>query len=120
MADLEKQFQIPKGQRGIRTFRGKILPAWARRADENPHIHTKDNESVRSASGEHKGKELLFPTIRMRGPGLEKLVKDKDDKKGFARAIKEALDRQDYIEFDNPQAATKWSKAFSDKVGSLP
>ena len=109
MEDLVKKFQ------GIRTFRNKILPAWARRADERPEFTTKDNESVRSSSGEYKGKEILFPRIRMRGPGLEKMT--------FEKARAEAIERKDYIEFTADKAgrlaADRWSKAFSNNVGNI-
>ena len=104
--DLIKKIQ------GIRTFRGKILHAWASRADERPDFRTKKNESVRTSSGEHKGKEILFPTIRMRGPGLEKM--------SFDKAKKEAIKRKDYITFDTPKKADAWSKAFSKHVGNIP
>ena len=103
--DLMKRIQ------GVRTLRGKILPAWARRADERTDFRTKDNESVRTASGEHNGKEILFPTIRMRGPGLEKMP--------FDKAKKEAIKRKDYIEFDTPKKADAWSKSFSRHVGRI-
>jgi len=95
---------------GIRTFRDKILPAWARRAQDRPEFHTKKNESVRTSSGHHKGKEILFPRIRMRGPGLEKMP--------FEKAKKEAIQRKDYIEFETPVRATNWSKAFSKSLRS--
>ena len=108
--DLIKKIQ------GVRTFRGKILPAWARRADERPDFRTKKNESVLSSSGEHNGKEILFPRIRMRGPGLEKM--------DFDTAKKEAIQRGDFLEFKNDkegrEAATRWSKAFSKHVGNIP
>lgn len=93
----------------FQTFNGKVVTPWMRRAMTRPDIHTKDNESTRSASGEYKGKEILFPTIRMRGPGLEKM----DVKK----AIKEAIKKKDYIEFKSPKEATKFSKDFSDFLG---
>ena len=103
MDDLAKKFQ------SIRTFRGKILPSWARRADERPEFTTKKNESVRTSSGKYKGKEILFPTIRMRGPGLEKMP--------FDKAKKEAIKRGDYLKFDTPKSADAWSKSFSKSLG---
>jgi hypothetical protein len=101
--DLKKKIQ------GIRTFKGKILQPWQKRALDNPQLHTKKNESVQSASAEHNGKEILFPTIRMRGPGLEKL--------SVKAAFKEALKRKDHLTFDTPKAATKYSKDFSNELG---
>ena len=95
--------------KGIQIFRDKILPAWAKRAKDSPEYHTKKNESVRTSSGHYKEKEILFPRIRMRGPGLEKM--------SFDKAKKEAIKRKDYIEFDAPKLATAWSKSFSKSLG---
>ncbi len=87
----------------------KSMKAWVRRALMNPDMHTKGNESVQTASVEMGGKEILFPTIRARGPGLEKL--------SMQQAVAEALQRGDFIEFDTPAQATEWSTAFSKQLG---
>ena len=100
---------LKKKIQGVRTFQGKVMQPWQKRAMDNPQLHTKDNESVRSASGESEGKGILFPTIRLRGPGLEKL--------NVKQAFKEAVQKKDYITFDTPAAATKYSKDFSDALG---
>jgi hypothetical protein len=101
--------ELKKKIQGLRSFHGKLMQPWQKRAMDNPKIHTKDNESVRSASGEYKGKEILFPTIRLRGPGLEKL----DVKKAF----NESVNRKDYLTFNSPSEATAYSKEFSNALG---
>jgi len=101
--DLKRKIQ------SFNTFRGKVMQPWMHRARNRPEFHTKHNESVRSSSGHHEGKEILFPRIRMRGPGLEKMTHEK--------AFKEAVKRKDYIKFKTPDAATKYSIAFSDSLG---
>jgi hypothetical protein len=100
---------LKKKIQGIRTFKGKILQPWQKRAMDNPQLHTKKNESVQTASMKHKGKELLFPRVRMRGPGLEKM--------SVKKAFKEALKRKDFLTFDSPKQATKYSKEFSNELG---
>ena len=102
-ATLKKKIQ------GVRTFQGKVMHPWQKRPMDHPEIHTKDNESTRSASGEYKGKEILFPTIRLRGPGLEKM--------NVKQAFKEAVQKKDYLTFDTPADATKYSKDFSAALG---
>lgn len=79
------------------------------RALKHPELNTAANESVRTASGEHKGKEILFPTVRARGPGLEKLP--------VKQAFKESVQRGDFIEFDNPEKATEFATALSNQLG---
>ena len=90
----------------------KFGPDWMKRALNNPNVRTKDNESVRSTSGSWMNKEVLFPTIRMRGPGLEKLSPN--------AAFKESVQRKDFIEFggkDLKEARAK-SKAFSIELSN--
>jgi hypothetical protein len=94
---------------GIRTFNGRVMQPWQKRAMGGFGGHTAANESVRSGSGEHKGKEILFPTIRLRGPGLEKIE--------VKQAFKEALQRKDYLTFDTAPEATKYSIDFSNELG---
>jgi hypothetical protein len=88
---------------------GGTTPAWMIRALTHPELHTAENESVKTASGEYKGKEILFPTIRARGPGLEKIP--------VKQAMREAIRRKDFLTFDTPAQATAWSKAFSNELG---
>lgn len=95
--------------KSFRVFRGKVATPWMKRALSRPDIHTKKNETVKSMSGGVDGKELLYPTIRMRGPGLEKMP--------VKRAFKEAFKRKDHITFKTPDEATKYSKALSDAIG---
>ena len=84
-------------------------PEWILRALLHPELHTVENESVQTASGEYEGKEILFPTIRARGPGLERL--------SVEQAMREAISRKDFITFDTPAQATAWSTAFSSELG---
>ena len=46
---------------------------WMERALDPNSPMTKDNESVRTASSEYRGKEILYPTIRMIDGELKKL-----------------------------------------------
>lgn len=106
----------------LQTFKGKVVQPWMRRAMLHPELHTKDNESVQSASGsDERGKELLHPTIRMRGPGLEKLVpsgtSEEVRKQNQIKAFKESVKRKDYLEFDTPDEAKAYSTAFSNELG---
>lgn len=103
MEDLAKKFQ------GLRTFRGKIMQPWMKRATDNPQIHTKARESVKSRVDESGGKEHLYPTIRLRAPGLEKIPAKK--------ALKEAIKRKDTIQFNTPKEGTEYSKQFSNSLG---
>ncbi len=77
-------------------------PSWMRRALNPNTPTTKSRETVRTASRKHNGKEILFPTIRMGRDG-------KLRKSGY----KEAVRRRDYMTFDSPAAATKFSKKLS-------
>lgn len=92
-------------------FNGRVMQPWMRRAMHHPEFRTKDNESVRSGSVGVDDKEVLFPTIRMRGPGLEKLT--------MKQAFKEAMKRKDYLEFRSPQEAVAYSRSFSSVLGRL-
>ena len=71
---------------------------------------TKDNESVRTASSEYRGKEILYPTIRMIDGELKKLSPKE--------AKQYALVHKDYKEFVSPNQASAWSKSFSNLIDS--
>ena len=95
---------------GVRTFRGKVMTKWQKRAKDNPQLHTKAHESVLSTSvQDSEGKELLFPRIRLRGPGLEKM--------DVHTAFKEAVKRKDGIKFDTIQEANEFGGEFSNALG---
>jgi len=81
---------------------------WVKRALDKRTPTTKNNETVRTASSHHKGKEILYPTIRMIDGKLKKL----SDKK----AKQHALIKGDYIKFVSPNQATAWSKSFSKLI----
>jgi len=81
---------------------------WFRRAVDPRTPTTKDNETVRTGSGEFNGKEILFPTIRMIDGQLTKL--------SFKDAAKIAIQNKDFITFDDPDSATEASKFISNFI----
>ena len=83
---------------------------WMERALDPNSPMTKDNESVRTASSEYQGKEILYPTIRMIDGKLKKL--SPEDAKQYA------LVNKDYKEFVSPNQASAWSKSFSNLIDS--
>lgn len=83
---------------------------WQKRALDPNSPMTKNNESVRTMSTEHKGKEILFPTIRMIDGELKKLSPEE--------AKQYALVNNDYKEFVSPNQAEAWSKSFSNLIDS--
>jgi hypothetical protein len=83
-------------------------PAWMKRA-LNSKTPTKNNQTVRTSSDEHKGKEILFPTIRMVNGKLKKFSRED--------AKKEAIRKRDYLTFDSPAEATRFSKKLSNLIG---
>ena len=83
---------------------------WQERALDPNSPMTKNNESVRTMSTEHKGKEILFPTIRMIDGELKKLSPEE--------AKQYALVNNDYKEFVSPNQAEAWSKSFSNLIDS--
>ena len=96
MADIEALMEMP----------------WAKRAmDSNtPTLNIDEQEAtVRTMSSEHNGKEILFPTIRMVDGELKKF----DEK--TAKEI--AIEKNDYVEYDNPEQATEASKELSNFIG---
>ena len=77
-------------------------PSWMKRALNPNTPTTKNNETVRTRSDHYNGKEILYPSIRMGRDG-------KLRRSGKAEAIR----RRDYLTFDNPDDATKFSKKLS-------
>ena len=84
------------------------MHSWQKRALDPDSPTTKDNETVRTTSSEYRGKEILYPTIRMIDGKLKKLS-DKEAKQY-------ALVKNDYIEFVSPNQAEAWSKSFSNLI----
>ena len=68
-----------------------------------------EKATVQTMSSEYKGKEILYPTIRMIDGELEKLT----DKEAMDLAIK----KDDYVEYNSPEEATKASKELSNFIG---
>ena len=108
---------MPKGQKPMagagplpKTPDGKV-PGWLRRALNKNTPATKDQETMRTASAELDGKEIVYPTIRMLGGKLRKL----DDEQAFAQAKL----RKDYVVVGSPAKATALSKRLSAKVGRV-
>ena len=83
---------------------------WMQRALDPNSPMTKDNESVRTTSSEYRGKEILYPTIRMIDGKLKKLSDEE--------AKQYALVNRDYKEFVSPNQAEAWSKSFSNLIDS--
>ena len=96
MADIDSLMEMP----------------WAKRAmDSNtPTLNIDEQEAtVRTMSSNYNGKEILFPTIRMVDGELKRF----DEK--TAKEI--AIEKNDYVEYDTPDQATKASKALSNFIG---
>jgi hypothetical protein len=109
-ADLPGEPQAPK-MPPIAIPGGQPAPQWMVRAWSRPDLHTDENESVRTASGEVDGMAVLFPTIRLRPGGkLERL--------GMDKAFDEAIERGDYLEFGSQEEADHFSREFSNLLGS--
>ena len=113
---VEQGFVAPQGYAEGDEVKQETMPAWASRAldPKTPVLKdeaTGDIKTVRTMSINYKGKEILFPTIRMKGKELVQLSEDE--------ALAEALKKNDYISFDTPAQATEWSKNFSKTVGDL-
>ena len=68
-----------------------------------------EEATVKTMSSEYKGKEILYPTIRMIDGELQKLT----DKEAMDLAIKKG----DYVEYNSPEEATKASKELSNFIG---
>lgn len=83
--------------------------SWFERAINPLTPTTLRKETVRTASREFKGKEILFPTIRMINGELTELP--------IREAMEAAIQNKDFIEFDSPEAATKASKEISGFIG---
>ena len=81
--------------------------AWIKRALDPSTPTTEAMETVRTGSSEYKGKEILFPTIRLIDGKLVKLG-DKD--------MDFAIEKGDYIEFNNAEEATTFSKNLSKMI----
>ena len=67
------------------------MHSWQKRALDPDSPTTKDNETVRTTSSEYRGKEILYPTIRMIDGKLKKLSDEE--------AKQYALVNKDYKEF---------------------
>ena len=91
---------------------------WVKRALDKRTPTTKNNETVRTASSHYKGKEILYPTIRMIDGKLKKLSNKSVDGRA-SEAMQHALIKGDYIEFVSPNQATAWSKSFSKLINDV-
>ena len=85
---------------------------WMKRALNAKTPMTADNESIRTASGNYKGKEILFPTIRMENGALKKYT-------DLGKAMDKAIQMNDFISFDSPSEATNFSKGLSAYISKL-
>ena len=108
---------MPKGQKPMagagplpKTPDGKV-PGWLRRALNKSTPTTKDQETMRTASAELDGQEIVYPTIRLVGGKLRKL----EDGQAFALAKL----KKDYVVAGSPAKAVALSKRLSAKVGRV-
>ena len=67
-----------------------------------------EKATVQTMSSEYKGKEILYPTIRMIDGELQEL----NNKEAKDLAIK----KRDYVEYNSPKEATKASKNLSNYI----
>lgn len=93
-----------------KTLDGKV-PGWLRRALNRSTPATRDNETMRTASAEVDGKEIVYPTIRMIDGKLRKLSDD--------QAFDLAMAKKDYVVADSAAKATALSKRLSAKAGRV-
>ena len=80
---------------------------WIKRALDPSTPTTEAMETVRTGSSEYKGKEILFPTIRMIDGKLVNLGKKDMDV---------AIEKGDFIEFNTPEEAEIFSKNLSKMI----
>ena len=85
--------------------------SWLNRALNNP-LRTDDNESVKTATYEADGIHYVVPTIRLGGGKLIKLEDANLDPFDVAR------ENNDAIPFKTKEEAERFSKGFSDFLGS--
>jgi len=86
-----------------------LKPDWVKRALD-PNTPTINNKSVFTTSNQYKGKEILYPTIR--------LIKGKLVDLGDT-AMDYAIEKGDYLEFDSPEEATSASIFISDTIDKM-
>ena len=80
---------------------------WIKRALDPSTPTTEAMETVRTGSSEYKGKEILFPTIRM----IDGKLVDLGEK-----AMDVAIEKGDFIEFNTPEEAEIFSKNLSKMI----
>tara|TARA_R110000765_G_scaffold90105_2_gene171648 strand:+ start:403 stop:759 length:357 start_codon:yes stop_codon:yes gene_type:complete len=90
---------------------GVLDVPWVRRALDPRTPTTEANETIRSASADHNGTEILFPTIRMINGSLQTIPIDK--------AFQLSVSLGDFINAGTPENATRMSKGISDAVGRV-
>ena len=98
MPEYENIKQIPRDAQGR-------VPPWLRRAIKPTNPSTRQNETVRTASAEFNGQEILYPTIRLIGGRAQRLSDDE--------AFETAVRNRDYIVAGSPSQATGISRAIS-------
>ena len=86
--------------------------SWAIRAMDSSTPTLKIDEqdaTIKTMSSKHNGKEILFPTIRMIDGELQQLNEK--------QAKELAIEKNDYVEYDNPEDATAASIELSNFIG---
>ena len=97
---LLDMFNPPKRRRLPGQFRRP--PLWMQRSLDPFQPDMGDNNVVHTASTEVEGKEFLYPTLRQN-----------EDLTLRPSGLLESMENRDYLEFDSPDEATAYSKAFS-------
>jgi hypothetical protein len=82
----------------------RTQPEWMKRA-LHPFNPDKEGSTVRTASEEMEGTEVLFPTLRQ-----------EEDLSLRDAGLLDAVQNNDYLEFDSSDEATDYSKALSDTI----
>ena len=84
---------------------------WIKRALDPSTPTTEAMETVKTASEEYQGKEILFPTIRMINGKLINL-----EELGEGKAMDYAIEKGDFITFNTPEEATAFSTGLSSMI----
>ena len=100
--------QTPDSADPLRGF--KSFPWMDRALDPESPIHPTAG-AAHTASSNVEGKEILYPTVRLNEKGVLQEYSPLD-------AQKIAIENDDFLSFDSPEAATAWSKDFSEQIAT--
>ena len=100
--------QTPDSADPLRGF--KSFP-WMDRALDPESPLFEDSSTVRTLSSNVDGKEILYPSVRLNEKGVLQEY-------GPVDAQRLALEKDDFLTFESPEAATEWSKDFSEQIAT--